>query len=1014
MSIKEQIQAQRARKGQADYDSTDEGNIIVKGARVNNLKNVDVEIPRGKLVVITGLSGSGKSSLAFDTLYAEGQRRYVESLSSYARQFLGRMGKPECDYILGIPPAVAIQQKVIVRNPRSTVGTSTEIYDYLRLLYARVGHTYSPVSGQLVKKHTVEDVIERVSQMPDDTRLAILVNVELPADRTLAEHIEVLTKSGFSRAESNGRFIRLEEVSSAPFHLVVDRVKLPLADQAALSRFSDSVETAFYEGDGEFLLKAQLPPSGDWTEHLFSKRFETDGMTFEEPSDMMFNFNSPVGACPKCEGFGKVLGIDEDLVIPNKALSLYEDCVVPWRGEKMSEWKKYFISRVGEVMLSDGMPFPIHRPYYQLTQEQKDLLWHGYPAGTLTRKEREAAMQNNGISDVTGWAESKVLYGIDDFFQMVSENLYKIQYRVMQARYRGKTVCPVCHGSRLKQEAGYVKVGGKSITELVRMSVSELIPWFDNLKLEEHEVIVAKRLLVEIKNRLHFLQEVGLSYLTLDRLSNSLSGGESQRINLATSLGSALVGSMYILDEPSIGLHSRDTDQLIRVLRELRDQGNTVIVVEHDEEIIRAADWLIDVGPRAGRYGGEIVYQGPLSSLKSDVSQNRIVTDASHDVSGSMTARFMVGQEQIPVPTTVRPWSSYIEVKGAVQNNLKDISVKFPLGVMTVVTGVSGSGKSTLVRDILYRGMMRWLGEAVDAPGAFAGLDGDMRRVQRIEFIDQNPIGKSTRSNAATYLKAYDEIRKLYAEQPLARQLGFTAATFSFNVEGGRCEECKGEGTITVEMQFMADLVIPCEACHGQRFNSDVLDVRYKDRNIAEVLDMSVDEAIEFFSEGQDAERGGSYAANVVRRLLPLQKVGLGYIKLGQSSSTLSGGENQRVKLAYYLSDIVEDKTRQTLSNYPSATESSKTIFIFDEPTTGLHLYDVRVLLRAFDLLLERGHTLIVIEHNLDVIKCADHVIDLGPEGGAEGGHLVFEGTPRDLCNCTGSYTARYLRPKFD
>jgi len=967
-----------------------EGNIFVKGARVNNLKNIDVEIPRGKLVVITGLSGSGKSSLAFDTLYAEGQRRYVESLSSYARQFLGRMGKPECDYILGIPPAVAIQQKVVVRNPRSTVGTSTEIYDYLRLLFARIGKTISPISGQLVKKHTVEDVLQRAQQMPDGTKVAILVRMDVPEGRTLEQHLEVLTKSGFSRAESNGQFVKLEQVMAAPFNLVVDRFQLPLADQAAISRFCDSVETAFYEGDGEMLLKSfggRNAEAPDESVSLFSKRFEADGMTFEEPSDMMFNFNSPMGACPKCEGFGKVLGIDEDLVIPNKALSLFEDCVVPWRGDKMSEWKKYFISRAGEVILSDGQPFPVHRPYYQLTQEQKDLLWQGYPAGVMSRQEREDSAE---LSEVTGWEESKVLYGIDDFFQMVSENLYKIQYRVMQARYRGKTLCPECRGSRLRKEASYVRINGKNITDIVRMSVGELIPWFEQLQLEEHDAIVAKRLLSEIRNRLHFLQEVGLSYLTLDRLSNSLSGGESQRINLATSLGSALVGSMYILDEPSIGLHSRDTDQLIQVLRELRDQGNTVIVVEHDEEIIRSADYLIDVGPRAGRFGGEIVYQGPVNVSSS----NR---DASY------TTKFLTGEETIPVPKKSRPWSSYIEVKGAVHNNLKNISAKFALGVMNVVTGVSGSGKSTLVRDILYRGLLRHLGEASDAPGAFAGFEGDMRRIQHIEFIDQNPIGKSSRSNAATYMKAFEEIRKLFADQPLAKQMGFTPATFSFNVEGGRCEECKGDGTITVEMQFMADLVIECEACHGKRFNSDVLEVLYKGKNISDVLDMSVNEALEFFDEC-DAVR---------RKLLPLQKVGLGYIKLGQSSSTLSGGENQRVKLAYYLSDLCDAKSGRNGGFDRVKPSDTHTLFIFDEPTTGLHLYDVRVLLEAFDLLLQRGHTLVIIEHNLDVIKCADHVIDLGPEGGSAGGNLVFQGTPRELCKVASSYTAKYLKEKF-
>ncbi|MBQ0056943.1 MAG: excinuclease ABC subunit UvrA [Bacteroidales bacterium] len=953
-----------------------DGNIYIKGARVNNLKNIDVEIPRGNLVVITGLSGSGKSSLAFDTLYAEGQRRYVESLSSYARQFLGRMGKPECDYILGIPPAVAIQQKVIVRNPRSTVGTSTEIYDYLRLLYARVGKTISPISGTEVKKHTPEDVLEAAQSKPDGTKLAVLVRMNVPEGRSLQDHLDVLIKSGFARAEVNGRFVRLEEVTEAPFNLVIDRVRVPFEDAAAISRFADSVETAFYEGDGEMLLKEIGTESEGQT---FSKRFEADGMTFTEPSDMMFNFNSPAGACPTCEGFGKVMGIDEDLVIPNKALSVYEDAVVCWRGDKMGEWKKYFISRCGEVPTSDGKPFPIHKPYYQLTQEQKDLLWHGYPAGVMNRKQREEAAE---IDPTTGWEESKVVYGIDDFFQMVSENLYKIQYRVMQARYKGKTVCPTCHGARLKPEAEYVKVGGKSITELVRMPVSDLVKWFAGLQLSEHDAKIAKRLLIEIKNRLHFLEEVGLSYLTLDRLSNSLSGGESQRINLATSLGSALVGSMYILDEPSIGLHSRDTDQLIHVLRELRDQGNTVIVVEHDEEIIRSADYLIDIGPEAGTHGGEVVYQGPLFDLNQ---------------SDSYTAKFFTGRETIDVPVHTRPWNSYIEVTGAVHNNLKNVSAKFPLGVMTVVTGVSGSGKSTLVRDILYKGMLRQLGEAGDAPGAFAGFNGDLSRIGSIEFIDQNPIGKSSRSNAATYLKAYDEIRRVFAEQQMSKQLGYTAATFSFNVEGGRCEECKGDGTVTIEMQFMADLVMPCEACHGQRFKSDVLEVKYRDKNIAEVLDMTVDEAVEYFAD----------ESAVVRRLKPLQKVGLGYIKLGQSSSTLSGGENQRVKLAYYLLDT-ESGSRT------SSGSGKKTLFIFDEPTTGLHLHDVRILLKAFDELLQRGHTLVIIEHNLDVIKCADHVIDLGPEGGQEGGNLVFQGTPRDLCRCKESYTARYLKSKFE
>lgn len=938
----------------------DNGNIQIKGARVNNLKNIDIEIPRGKLVVVTGLSGSGKSSLAFDTLYAEGQRRYVESLSSYARQFLGRMGKPECDYIVGIPPAVAIQQKVIVRNPRSTVGTQTEIYDYLRLLFARIGKTYSPISGTLVKKHTVNDVVEKAQSLPDGTKLALLVKVNVPEGRDIATHLDILKKSGFARVELDGKFIRLEEVTETPFNLVIDRMMTPFADQAALSRFADSAETAFYEGDGELILKAWYPSETEnedlQPEYLFSKKFEADGMTFEEPSDMMFNFNSPAGACPKCEGFGKVMGIDEDLVIPNKSLSLFEDAIVCWRGDKMSEWKNHFMYHCNEVPLSDGSTFPIHRPYYQLTQEQKDLLWHG---------------------------KSGVLYGIDDFFQMVSENLYKIQYRVMQARYRGKTICPECQGSRLKKNALYVKVGGKSIADIVRMTVKDLIPFFNVLQLDEHDAKVAKRLLIEIKNRLQFLDEVGLNYLTLDRLSNSLSGGESQRINLATQLGSSLVGSMYILDEPSIGLHSRDTNQLIGVLKKLRDMGNTVIVVEHDEEIIHSADYLIDIGPEAGRFGGEIVYQGPITDMRQ---QKREVIDKSY------TAKFILGEEKIATPISYRPWKKYIEVKGAVHNNLKDINAKFPLGVMTVVTGVSGSGKSTLVRDILYRGLLRQLGEATDAPGAFAGLGGDIDDIKAIEFVDQNPIGKSSRSNCATYMKAYDEIRRVFAEQQMSKQLGFTPATFSFNVEGGRCEECKGEGTITVEMQFMADIVMECESCHGQRFNSDVLEVKYKDKNIADVLNMSVNEACEFFAD----------QPRVLERLMPLQKVGLGYIKLGQSSSTLSGGENQRVKLAYYLTEIVAPASK-------ARHKDNHTLFIFDEPTTGLHLHDVRVLLEAFNLLLQCGHTLIIIEHNLEVIKCADHIIDLGPEGGEKGGNIVFQGTPKQLLSCKESYTAKAL-----
>lgn len=929
-------------------DSTDD--IIVKGARVNNLKNVDVTVPRGKLVVITGLSGSGKSSLAFDTLYAEGQRRYVESLSAYARQFLGKMPKPEADFIRGLPPAIAIEQKVNTRNPRSTVGTSTEIYDYLRLLFGRVGRTYSPVSGEEVRKHSVTDVVDTALSYPKGTRLAVVAPLRIPQGRDFASHLGILSKGGYSRLYRDGKFYGFDELTSGGearevndgYELLVDRMSVS-DDPDELSRMADSAETAFFEG-GEALTLVVWGEDG-LHRHEFSKRFEADGIKFVEPSEMLFNFNNPYGACPRCEGFGKCLGIDERLVIPNPALSVFEGAVECWKGEKMSQWKRDFIHVAAQV------GFPIHKPYADLSQTEKDQLWHGI----------------GGFS------------GIDGFFKMVEENQYKIQYRVMLSRYRGKTLCPECHGDRLRKEASYVKVGGMGISELVRMPVSDLREWFGNLRLNSHDAAVAKRLLAEINSRLGFLVDVGLEYLTLDRLSSTLSGGESQRINLATSLGSSLIGSLYILDEPSIGLHSRDTAKLIGVLRSLKDLGNTVVVVEHDEEIMEAADWIIDVGPQAGRLGGEIVFEGTLADLPG--------------ARDSFTAKYLTGEMKIPVPSRRRKWNSYVEVIGAREHNLKNIDVKFPLGVLTVVTGVSGSGKSTLVRDVLYRALLRQLGLASDAPGAFQRLGGDVSRVGGVEFVDQNPIGKSSRSNPATYLKAYDEIRALYASQQGAKQMGFTPAYFSFNAEGGRCEECKGEGKITIEMQFMADITIPCEACGGKRFKRDVLEVEYRGKNICDVLEMTVSQAIEFFSEDSSSQ-----TAKIVRRLKPLEDVGLGYVKLGQASSTLSGGENQRVKLAYFLAMEV----------------SQPTLFIFDEPTTGLHFHDINLLMDSFNRLIAKGHTVLIIEHNLDVVKAADHVIDLGPEGGEAGGSLVVAGTPEEVAACESSYTGRFLKAKLD
>ncbi|MCH5309286.1 MAG: excinuclease ABC subunit UvrA [Prevotella sp.] len=933
--------------------------IEIKGARVNNLKNVSVTIPRNQFVVIAGVSGSGKSSLAFDTLYAEGQRRYVESLSSYARQFLGRMNKPECDFIKGIPPAIAIEQKVISRNPRSTVGTSTEIYEYMRLLYARIGRTYSPISGEEVRKHSTEDIVQKMLEYSKGTRFVVMAPLHLPEGRTLEQQLRMYIQQGYARIYVNGDFQRIDDylamlsegAAQSPkdgeMFLVIDRLS---ADDTPdnIARLVDSAETAYYEGGG--CCRLLFPPSNIFYD--FSMKFEADGMTFEEPNDNMFSFNSPAGACPECQGFGRIIGIDEKLVIPNTTLSVYDGCVVCWHGEKMKEWNEWFCRHAAKD------DFPIFEPYMNLTQQQKDWLWHGLPSDK-GKKERPC---------------------IDAFFQMVKENQYKIQYRVMLSRYRGKTTCPSCHGTRLKPEANYVKIGGRSITDLVQMPVIRLKEWFERLELNEHDAEVGKRLLTEIKSRLQFLLDVGLGYLTLNRLSNSLSGGESQRINLCTSLGSSLVGSLYILDEPSIGLHSRDTDRLIHVLKELQSLGNTVVVVEHDEDIMRAADHLIDVGPDAGRLGGEIVFDGDAKDIN---------TASLKKYPKSYTVKYLLHQEEIPVPQSRRPWNRFIGIQGARMNNLRGIDVKIPLNVMTVVTGVSGSGKSSLIKGILYPAMKRHLGEVFDAPGEYLGLKGDTDAIKHVEFVDQNPIGKSTRSNPATYVKAYDAIRDLYAEQPLAQQQGFTPQYFSFNTDGGRCEDCKGAGVITVEMQFMADLVLECETCHGHRFKQDILDVAFHGKNIDDVLNMTISEAIEFFSAHGEKV--------IVNRLKPLEDVGLGYIKLGQNSSTLSGGENQRVKLAYFIGQERQEPT----------------LFIFDEPTTGLHFHDIDRLLHAFNALIERGHSIVIIEHNMEIIKCADYVIDLGPEGGDKGGSLVVAGTPEEVIQCKESLTGKYLKEKL-
>ncbi len=905
--------------------------IHIENACTNNLKHVSVDIPRNQLVVITGVSGSGKSSLAFDTLYAEGQRRYVESLSAYARQFLGRMQKPEVDKIEGIPPAIAIQQKVSSHNPRSTVGTSTEIYDYLKLLFARIGRTYSPVSGKEVRRKSIRDVVDAMTSQPAGTRVYLIAPIVLE-NRTLQEQLDIWQSEGFSRLLDNGDVVRLGATTSQQViangqlkehvYLLVDRVVAD-GDPATANRFADSVQTALFEGHGE----CGLYINGNY--EMFSERFEMDGIRFIEPSEHLFDFNNPIGACPTCKGFGNIIGIDPDLVVPDKTKSVYDDAIACWHGEKMSAWRDQLVYNAAKF------DFPIHTPFFELSQEQKRLIWTG----------------------------NEYFRGLNDFFQELESKQYgKIQYRVMLARYKGKTVCPDCNGMRLRKEAGYVRINGKNISDLCSMSVSDLSKWFADLSLNETEQKTAEMLLHEITSRLQFMEDVGLGYLTLSRMSNTLSGGESQRICLAKSLGSSLVGSLYVLDEPSIGLHARDTERLIHVLKELRDLGNTIVVVEHDEEIIQAADYIIEIGPAAGIHGGEITYVGKPKA----------------------------GEFVYNIPVQRRKWNNYIEIQGACENNLKNLNVRFPLNVMTVVTGVSGSGKSTLVSKVFYPALKKYYGGMAEHTGSFSALKGSMHLATDIEFVDQNPLSRSSRSNPVTYLKAYDEIRRLFADQPLSKQLGFTASHFSFNTPGGRCEMCQGEGTITIEMQFMADITLECEQCHGKRFKQDVLDVRYRDKSIYDILTMTINQAIDFFSEDPDCEK-------IVKRLKPLQDVGIGYIRLGQSSSTLSGGESQRVKLASFLAQ----------------EDAQPTIFVFDEPTTGLHHKDVQVLLKALNQLISRGHTVIVIEHNPSMILAADHIIDLGPEGGDEGGHIVFEGTPEGLAQCSGSYTGQFIRKLF-
>ena len=917
--------------------------IYIKGARVHNLRNIEVEIPHEKLVVITGLSGSGKSTLAFDTIFAEGQRRYVESLSAYARQFLGKINKPDVDIISGIAPAIAIEQKVNTRNPRSTVGTTTEIYDYLKLLFARIGHTFSPVSGREVRCYSVDDVAAWILAR-EGQRAVIAAPMVLAPGQGIIEKLTLLLSDGLMRVQKAGETRLIEEVlpeigpatRAEEIQVVIDRLRVA-SDDDTQTRIRDSVARAFSYGDGVCTVTA-----GEETQS-FSSRFEADGIEFDPPTEHLFSFNNPIGACPRCEGYGKVIGIDEDLVIPDKSRTIYEDAIACWRGETMRRWKDALVENAYRF------DFPIHTPFYELTPEQKRLLWRG----------------------------NDYFHGLDEFFEYIDSERRKIQFRVMKARYTGKTVCPECGGSRLRREALYVRVGGYTIADLVRMPVDGLIGFFGTLQLDDHDAKTAARILVEIRNRLQCLSDVGLGYLTLDRLSSTLSGGESQRINLSTSLGSNLTGSLYILDEPSIGLHPRDTNRLIRVLRQLRDLGNTVIVVEHEEEVIRAADWIVDIGPKAGYNGGEVVFSGPLEQLLA--------------APRSLTADYLTGRRGIPVPESPRGWSRSIVVKGARENNLRNIDVRIPLGAMTCITGVSGSGKSSLAKGILYPALRRMLYDTGVKPGDFDGIEGDVQLLKSVEMVDQNPIGKSTRSNPVTYIKAYDEIRKLFSDQPYAQHNGLGPAAFSFNVAGGRCEECQGEGVIKVSMQFMADVELVCEACGGKRFRDEVLEVRYRDRSIYDVLEMTVDDAIAFFGE----EASNATCRRIVERLQPLQDVGLGYIKLGQSSSTLSGGESQRIKLASFLS---------------KESTAGNVMFIFDEPTTGLHFHDISKLLAAFNALIEKGHTIVVVEHNMEIIKCADWVVDLGPEAGSEGGRIVFEGTPRELELCPASHTGAFLR----